>query len=60
MTLEEFVKATIVDVGGKWQSDRDGDYWEIFQRGHRLRFVPMIAADMIDMALDIAATRAPD
>jgi hypothetical protein len=35
------------------------DYHEIFQRGHRLRFVPMITADMIDRALDIAAARAP-
>jgi hypothetical protein len=42
-----------------WKGNLDKliEYQESFKRGHRLSFVPMITADMVDRALDIAAER---
>jgi hypothetical protein len=34
------------------------DYQQIFQKGKRLNFVPMIKPEMIDRAIDIAVERA--
>lgn len=43
-----------------WKGNLDKliEYEESFAQGHRLGFVPMITADMIDRALDIAARNA--
>ncbi|WP_376766896.1 DUF6990 domain-containing protein [Rhizobium tropici] len=34
------------------------DYQEIFRKGKRMNFVPMITREMIDRAVNIAAERA--